>query len=85
MRFARQSSGVTVPSGQPPISTGTGLNQGEEYWNTWKSRYWQDNCSNMVAVCLWGFTSSKQVEYEKKVLEDIIQETKGQEGSPESL
>ena len=32
----------------------------------------------MVAVCLWGFTSSKQVEYEKRVLEDIIQETKGQ-------
>ena len=45
---------------------------GEEYWETWKSRYWQDNCSNMVAVCLWGFTSSKQVEYEKGVLEDII-------------
>ena len=30
---------------------------GEEYWETWKSRYWQDNCSNMVAVCLWGFSS----------------------------
>lgn len=51
---------------------------GEEYWETWKSRYWQDNCSNMVAVCLWGFSSSKQVEYEKRVLEDIIQETKGE-------
>jgi glycolate oxidase len=50
---------------------------GEEYWETWKSRYWQKNCSNMVAICLWGFTSSKQVEYEKRVLDDIIEETGG--------
>jgi len=50
---------------------------GEEYWETWKSRYWQNNCKNMVAVCLWGFTSSKQVEYESRVLEDIMSETRG--------
>jgi len=30
-----------------------------------------------VGVCLWGFTSEKQLEYEKRVLEDIIKETKG--------
>jgi len=50
---------------------------GEEFWETWKSKYWQKNCNNMVAVCLWGFTSSKQVEYERRVLDDIIQETGG--------
>lgn len=50
---------------------------GEEYWETWKEKYWQKNCNNMVAVCLWGFTSSKQLEYEKRVLEDIIEETNG--------
>jgi len=50
---------------------------GEEYWETWKEGYWQKNCNNMVAVCLWGFTSPKQLEYEKRVLEDIIEETGG--------
>lgn len=54
-----------------------GTSSGEEYWETWKSKYWHKNCKNLVAVCLWGFTSSKQVEYEKKVLEDIIEETGG--------
>jgi hypothetical protein len=52
---------------------------GEEYWETWKSKYWQENCKNMVAVCLWGFSSNKQVEYEKRVIEDIIKETKGKQ------
>jgi hypothetical protein len=50
---------------------------GEEYWETWKSRYWQTNCKNMVSVSLWGFTSPKQVEYEKRVVEDIMKETEG--------
>ncbi|MBW1903433.1 MAG: FAD-binding oxidoreductase [Deltaproteobacteria bacterium] len=51
---------------------------GEEYWETWKSKFWQKNCDNMVSVCLWGFTSAKQVEYEKRVLDDIIKETGGE-------
>ena len=50
----------------------------EEYWETWKSKLWQKNCKNLVACCLWGFTSEKQVEYEKRVLEDIITETGGE-------
>jgi glycolate oxidase len=49
----------------------------EEYWETWKSGYYQKNMKNMVAVCLWGFTSEKQLQYEKRVLMDIIEETKG--------
>jgi len=28
-------------------------------------------------LCVWGFTSSKQVDYESRVIEDIIKETKG--------
>jgi hypothetical protein len=30
-----------------------------------------------VGICLWGFTSEKQLSYEKKVLEDIIDESGG--------
>ncbi len=58
-------------------------NSNEEYWETWKKRVFQDNVKNAVGVCLWGFTSSKQLEYEKRVLEDIIKETGGKSVSQE--
>ncbi len=49
----------------------------EEYWSTWVEEYWQKNAKNCVSVCLWSFASEKQVEYEEKVLKEIIQETGG--------
>lgn len=49
----------------------------EEYWSTWIKEYWQKNVKNCVAICLWGFASEKQVEYEEKVLKQIIEETGG--------
>jgi len=49
----------------------------EEYWSTWIEEYWQKNVRNCVAICLWGFASEKQVEYEEKVLKQIIGETGG--------
>jgi hypothetical protein len=49
----------------------------EEYWSTWLSEYWQKNVKNCVSVCLWGFASGKQVEYEEKVLKEIIRESGG--------
>jgi len=36
-------------------------NSNEEYWETWKKRVFQDNVKNAVGVCLWGFSSSKQL------------------------
>ena len=52
-------------------------NSNEQYWTEWQKRTFQDNVKNAVGVCLWGFTSAKQLEYEKRVLEDIIKETGG--------
>ncbi len=49
----------------------------EEYWSTWMEEYWQKNVQNCVGVCLWGFASAKQVDYEEKVLRQIIDETGG--------
>jgi len=49
----------------------------EEYWNTWVDEYWQKNVNNCVAVCTWGFASETQVEYEEKVLIQIIADTGG--------
>ncbi len=49
----------------------------EEYWSAWLDGYWQRNVKNSVAICLWGFASEKQVAYEEKVLQQIIQETGG--------
>ena len=52
-------------------------NSNQEYWETWQEGVWQKYCKFAVEVCLWGFTSAKQLDYEKRVLEDIIRETKG--------
>ena len=52
-------------------------NSNEEYWDEWKKGTFQKNVKNAVGVSLWGFTSSKQTDYEKRVLEDIIEETGG--------
>ena len=49
----------------------------QEYWSTWVEEYWQKQVKNCVAVCLWGFASEKQVEYEEKVLRQIIDDTGG--------
>ena len=49
----------------------------EEYWRTWTEEYWQKNVKHCVAVCLWGFASEKQLEYEERVLKQIIKETGG--------
>jgi len=49
----------------------------EEYWNIWVDEYWQKNVRNCVSVCLWGFASEKQLEYEEKVLKQIIEDTGG--------
>jgi glycolate oxidase len=49
----------------------------EEYWSTWIEEYWQKNVQNCISVCLWGYASEKQVEYEEKVLKQIIEETGG--------
>jgi len=48
-----------------------------EYWEDWLSEYWQRQASNCVSVCLWGQTSPRQIEYEEKILRDIIAETGG--------
>jgi len=50
----------------------------EEYWQTWQAGYWQKHVSHCVAVCLWGYASPKQVDYEEKVLKQIAAETGGQ-------
>jgi len=49
----------------------------EEYWDTWLDEYWQRNVKNCVRVCLWGFASEKQLQYEEKVLMEIIKDTGG--------
>jgi len=49
----------------------------EEFWATWTEEYWQRHVKNCVAVCLWGFASEKQLEYEEKVLNLIIEDTGG--------
>jgi len=50
----------------------------EEFWSTWLEEYWHKNCKNVVAICLWSLASEKQVQYEEKVLKQIIKESGGE-------
>jgi len=49
----------------------------EEYWKLFEPGSWVDHCLNMIAVCLWAWTSEKQLDYEEKVLKQIMAETGG--------
>jgi glycolate oxidase len=48
----------------------------DEYWGLLIEGHWQQY-PNTIAICLWGFASEKQLEYEEKVLRQIIDETGG--------
>jgi len=49
----------------------------EEYWKALQEEYFYSSCKNNVMVCLWGFASEKQLQYEERVLRDIVRETGG--------
>lgn len=50
----------------------------EEYVKDWGEEYWQKTFKNTIEVCLCSYASEKQVEYEEKVLREIISETGGE-------
>ncbi len=51
----------------------------KEYWDAWLSEYWQRNTKHCIAVCLVGFASDKQTDYENKVLDLIVSESGGKQ------
>ena len=52
----------------------------EEFWARWHTEYWQKQIhhGHMLFITLWGFASSKQVDYEEAVLMDIAADTGGE-------
>ena len=56
----------------------------ESFWNTWLDEYWQKNAKHVVSFSICPFASEKQVEYEERVLKQIIQDTGGELVSDEA-
>lgn len=50
----------------------------EEFWKYWVDEYWQKNCVNQVDICVFGWAGTEQMEYEEKVLLQIIKEHGGE-------
>ncbi len=52
----------------------------EEFWTKWENEYWTKikDSGHLVVVGLWGFASEKQLEYEKKVFKQIVQDFGGE-------
>jgi len=51
----------------------------EQYWNEAATNYFQKEAKNIRALWLWGYSSSRQLQYEEKVLQSIIAETGGED------
>ncbi|MBW2183621.1 MAG: hypothetical protein JRF49_07130 [Deltaproteobacteria bacterium] len=51
----------------------------EELWKEWESGYYQKEAENIIGVWLVGFACEKQLDYEEKVLQQIINETEGKD------
>jgi hypothetical protein len=51
----------------------------EEFWQKWQSPAWQKviHESHLVSMTLWGFTGSRQLEYEEQVVMDIARDHQG--------
>jgi hypothetical protein len=49
----------------------------EQYWKACQEEYFAGSCQNNLMICLWGFASKKQLQYEERVLMGIIEETGG--------
>jgi hypothetical protein len=52
----------------------------EEFWERWASPFWQRmiHHGHLIMVTLWGFAGPKQVEYEEKVLKQLVADTGGE-------
>jgi glycolate oxidase len=50
----------------------------EEFWNTWLDEYWQKHFRYSISISLCKLTSKNQLEYEERVLKEIVKETGGQ-------
>jgi len=52
----------------------------EEFWQKWQAPFWQEQIHHrhMTFVTLWGYAGAGQIEYEERVLRDIIEDTSGQ-------
>jgi hypothetical protein len=57
----------------------------ELFWEEWNDEFWtkQKEDGHMIALSLWGFAGTKQVEYEEKVVQDVMKEFGGVEHPPE--
>jgi len=51
----------------------------EEFWKEWDSGYFQKEAKNVIVVWLVGFSSKRQLEYEERVLQKIINKTEGED------
>jgi hypothetical protein len=51
----------------------------EEFWEKWEEGLFQKYASNLITLWLVGYSSQAQLEYEEKVLQQIIEETGGED------
>jgi len=62
----------------PPNFPKQGTVSKEEFWKEWNSGFFQKEAQYLIDIYLIGFSSSRKLEYEEKVLKQIIEEFGGE-------
>jgi glycolate oxidase len=75
--ISKAEIGLVLHHWPPQFFAGGWAKSKEEYWNAWLNGFWQKNAANCIIFATGAVTSEKQMEYDVKVLEEIIQETGG--------
>jgi hypothetical protein len=75
--ISKSEIGVVLHHWPPQFFAIPSAKSKEEYWNIWLDGFWQKNAANCIIFATGAVTSEKQMEYDEKVLKEIIQETGG--------
>jgi hypothetical protein len=70
--------GATLHKEPPMNFPKLGTASKEEFWREWNSGFFQKEAEYLIDIYLVGFSSSGQLEYEEKVLKEIIEESEGE-------
>jgi len=76
--IGRAEIGATLHKEPPMNFPKLGTLSKEEFWKEWNSGFFQKEAQYLIEVYLIGFSSSRQLEYEEKVLKEIIEEFGGE-------
>jgi glycolate oxidase len=76
--IGRAEIGATLHKEPPMNFPKLGTLSKEDFWKEWNGGFFQKEAEYLLGIYLVGFSSSRQLAYEEKVLQEIIEEAGGE-------